>query len=132
MALFPDRARSKDRGPTYDELYVYLNRLLDISERASTEVGAEVGRQIDQLHTQVFRLAGGDRLAASRTQGGRFAYRPDVVASALHRLPARLNGFPWGSAIDEMRTLLGAHLDTDRRAEALAVLDKLDRTFVQP
>jgi hypothetical protein len=131
MALFPERARSKDRGPTYEELYIYLNRLLDISERAPTEVGSVVSRQIDRLHTQVFRLPGGERLGASRTEGGRFVHRPGVLASALHRLPARLNGFPWVAAMDEMRTLLGAHLDVDRRTEALALLDKLDRTFVQ-
>jgi hypothetical protein len=133
MALFSDRPqRNVSAGPSHGELYAYLNRLLDICERAPAEVGAGAIERIDELHAVLFSKHGVAGARSRRLPGARFVYQPELVASALRKLPVHRNGFPWAEVMDQMRSALADHPHSGHRAEALALLDKLDRGFVLP
>jgi hypothetical protein len=132
MALFSDRPqRNVSSGPSHGELYAYLNRLLDICERAPTEVGAGTIERIDELHAVLFSKHGAAGARSRRLPGARFVQQPEL-ASALRTLPVPRNGFPWVEVMDQMRSALAGHPHSGHRAEALALLDKLDRGFVLP
>src|SRR5205809_8130945 len=107
MALFSNRLRSTDTGPTYGELYVYLNRLLDICEAAPEEIRDQTIPRIDHLHQSVFQGRGGGDVAL-RTLGQRFA-TTNSLGTVMRRLPAQLNGFPWSAEMSAMREALGCH-----------------------